>query len=134
MSLTSFAFPTRTIFGAGALKELPASLAGLGVRRPLVVTDAGVLKTEAYRSLGITLATGVQDLPWFLYADVHPNPVESDVREAAAVFRENSCDGVIALGGGSPLDAGKAARLLLKRPGFDLARFYDEPDWSGLAP
>jgi alcohol dehydrogenase class IV len=41
---------------------------------------------------------------------------------------------VIAIGGGSPLDAGKAARLLVKRPEFDLAKFYDEPDWSALAP
>src|SRR5213079_2385085 len=36
--------------------------------------------------------------------------------------------------GGSPLDVGKAARLLVRRPGFDLAGFYDEADWSGLAP
>ena len=65
---------------------------------------------------------------------MHPNPIESDVRESAALFRERKCDGVIAIGGGSPLDAGKAARALAKRPGFELAKFYDEPDWSGLAP
>ena len=56
------------------------------------------------------------------------------MREAAQCYRDHGCDGVIALGGGSPLDVGKAARLLVKRPGFDFAKFYDEPDWSGLAP
>jgi alcohol dehydrogenase class IV len=56
------------------------------------------------------------------------------VREAASKFLQCNCDGVIALGGGSPLDVGKAARLLARRPGFDLSRFYIEPDWSGLAP
>jgi alcohol dehydrogenase class IV len=71
---------------------------------------------------------------WFVYSGVHPNPVEKDVREAAAAFQQHGCDGVIAIGGGSALDVGKAARVLVKRPGFDFARFYDEPDWTGLAP
>lgn len=134
MSLTTFAFPTRTLFGVGALKELPGNLVRLGVRRPLVVTDAGLLPTEAFGALAATLGESAQGKSWFLYAGVHPNPIERDVREAAARFVKQDCDGVIALGGGSPLDAGKAARLLVKRPGFDLSRFYDEPDWSGLAP
>jgi alcohol dehydrogenase class IV len=134
VNFTTFAFPTRTIFGAGALKELPAHLKKLGVRRPLVVTDAGVAKTEAYGMLDITLARGVPGSTFFVYSGVHPNPIESDVREAAALFRENECDGVIALGGGSPLDVGKAARLLVKRPELEWRKFYDEPDWAGLAP
>jgi alcohol dehydrogenase class IV len=65
---------------------------------------------------------------------VHANPVENDVREAALSFCEHKCDGIVAFGGGSALDTGKAARLLVKRPGFNLAKFYDETDWSGLAP
>jgi len=134
MNLTTFAFPTRTLFGAGALKELPACLAGLGIRRPLIVTDAGLLNTGAFGALAATLGPAGQGKNWSLYSGVHPNPIENDVREAAVAFREHGCDGVIAIGGGSPLDAGKAARLLVKRPGFNLAAFYDEPDWSGLAP
>jgi alcohol dehydrogenase class IV len=134
MSLTTFSFPTRTLFGAGALKELPAGLAGLGMRRPLVVTDAGLLNTDAFRALTNVLGGAKQGKDWFVYSGVHPNPIENDVREAAAAFRDHGCDGAIAIGGGSPLDAGKAARLLIKRPGFDLAKFYDQPDWLGLAP
>ena len=134
MSLTTFSFPTRTIFGAGALKDLPANLGKLAFRRPLVVTDGGVLKTEAFAALAATLGEPEQGKTWFLYTGVHPNPIESDVREAAAVFRDHACDGVIALGGGSPLDVGKAARVLVKRPGFDLGKFYEEADWSGLPP
>jgi alcohol dehydrogenase class IV len=100
----------------------------------LVVTDAGLRSTEAFRVLAQALGGPAQDQDWFVYSGVHPNPVEQDVREAAAAFREHGCDGIIALGGGSPLDAGKAARLFVKRPDFDLGKFYDEPDWSGLAP
>jgi alcohol dehydrogenase class IV len=84
--------------------------------------------------LSQALDPAAQGKQWFVYSGVHPNPVEQDVREAAQQFRDHGCDGVIAIGGGSPLDAGKAARLLVKRPGFDLAKFYDEPDWTGLAP
>ena len=134
MSLTTFSFPTRTLFGAGALKELPAGLTGLGMSRPLVVTDAGLLNTEAFRALGTALGAEKQRKDWFLYSGVHPNPIENDVREAAADFRDHGCDGIIAIGGGSPLDAGKAARLLVKRPRFNLAKFYDEADWSSLVP
>ena len=135
MSLKSFSFPTRTRFGVGALAELPESLASLGIRRPLVVTDTGLARTDAFRRLAMTLGESGRDRDWFVFDGVHPNPIEDDVRIPAGMFRDKSCDGVIAIGGGSPLDAGKAARLLAKHPTFPLAKFYDQPaDWSGLAP
>ncbi len=133
-SLTTFSFPTLTLFGAGAIRELPSRLAKIGVRRPLVVTDGGVAQTAAFQSVAAVLNPAQRDQSWFVYAGVHPNPIENDVREAADAFRTHGCDGVIALGGGSPLDAGKAARVLVKRPGFDLSKFYNETEWSGLAP
>src|SRR5438445_13391236 len=114
MALT-FSFPTRTLFGVGALKELPANLTAMGIGRPLLVTDAGLLHTEAFRAAAAILGEANQGENWFLYSGVHPNPIESDVHEAAAAFRQSGCDGVIALGGGSALDVGKAARLLIKR-------------------
>ena len=123
MSAIQFSFPTPTLFGAGSLAELPARLAKLHVRRPLVVTDPGLVKTAAFAALANTLGAAGQGKEWFLYSGVHPNPVESDVVEAAQVLRDSGCDGVIAIGGGSPLDAGKAARLLAKHPGFPLAKF-----------
>src|SRR5881394_2550382 len=134
MNLVTFSFPTTTLFGAGALAELPKRLAALRIQRPLVVTDPGVLSTEAFQLLNRILGTEQQEKEWFVYFGVHPNPVEQDVKDAAEAFRTHGCDGIIAIGGGSPLDVVKAARLLARRPGFDLARFYDEPDWSGLAP
>lgn len=133
-SFITFSFPTTTLFGSGALKELVARLTSLGIRRPLVVADAGLLKTDAFQALTGTLGEKGQGSAWFLYSGVHPNPIEQDVREAAEAFRQNACDGIIAIGGGSPLDVGKAARVLVKRPGFNLAKFYEESDWPGLAP
>lgn len=134
MSSTAFSFPTTTLFGPGVLSELPERVRKLGIRRPLVVTNPGLLQTEAFHALAGALGKDTQQKSWFVYSGVHANPVENDVREAAALFQHHACDSVIALGGGSPLDVGKAARLLAKRPGFKLERFYDEADWSGLAP
>src|SRR5438477_109013 len=83
-------------------------------RRPLVVTDPGLLSTEAFQRLDQTLGSKEQGKSWFLYYGVHPNPVERDVIQAAEAFRAAQCDGVISIGGGSPLDVGKAARLLVR--------------------
>src|SRR5689334_17973646 len=134
MNLTTFSFPTRTLYGIGALRELPASLGKLNIRRPLVVTDPGLASTEAFRSVAATLGLDGQDKTSFLYPGVHPNPIESDVTETAAAYQKHNCDGIIGLGGGSALDVAKAARLLVKRPQLDWTKFYDESDWSGLAP
>lgn len=134
MNLSSFSFPTPTLFGVGAIQELPPRAKRLGMQRPLVVTDAGLLNTDAFRKLAGALGATDQGKSWFVFSGVHPNPIEQDVRDAGQVFVQNKCDGVIAFGGGSALDVGKAARLLVKRPGLAFAKFYDETDWSGLAP
>ncbi len=134
MKFATFSFPTNTLFGAGAIAELPARLTALQIRRPLVVTDPGLLATEAFALLQRALGPAGQNENWFLYHGVHPNPIESDVLEAAAAYRAGKCDGVIAIGGGSALDAGKAARLLIKRPDLKLDSFNYNDDWTGLPP
>jgi 4-hydroxybutyrate dehydrogenase len=134
MSFSTFSFPTITIFGVGALSELPARLRQLRIQRPLIVTDPGLLQTDAFRTLEKTLGAAGRGSNWCLFHGVHPNPVEQDVTDAAHAFTSNRCDGVIAFGGGSALDVGKVIRLLLKRSGFDLAQFRYEDDWSGLIP
>jgi len=134
MHLITFSFPTKILYGAGAVGALAGQLEAMGVRRPLVVTDSGLLRTGAFGRLRAALGPGDEGAGWHLFSGVHPNPVEADVTEAAAAYREHRCDAVIALGGGSPLDVGKAVRLFGKRPELDLAAFDYRDDWSGLAP
>lgn len=131
-ALSSFSFPTRIEYGAGAIRLLPDWLPSLGVRRPLVVTDPGLASTPAFA--GIRSQLEESGLEWYLYAGVHGNPVEADVQEARDVFQEQDCDGVVGIGGGSPLDVAKAVRLLIKRPQLNLAEFDWEADWTGLVP
>lgn len=134
MTLSTFSFPTTTVFGPGAIHELPERLKGLGVKKPLVVTDPGLIHTEAFAALQNTLGNALRDRDWFVFSSVHPNPIEQDVVRGAEEYRSKECDGIVAFGGGSALDAGKAVRLLVKRPGFNLANFNWKDDWFGLAP
>ena len=98
---------TRIEFEEGAIARLPALLAGLGVQRPLVVTDRGLA------------ATGMVDRVMALF-DTRPaifdrtpaNPTEAAAIEAAALYREAACDGIVGFGGGSSIDLAKAVRLL----------------------
>jgi alcohol dehydrogenase class IV len=69
------------------------------------------------RALAKVLAEGEQDKKWFLYLSASESFGERRARSSDK-FRQHS-DGVIAIGGGSPLDAGKAARLLARRPNLN---------------
>ncbi|MCI0540324.1 MAG: iron-containing alcohol dehydrogenase [Verrucomicrobiales bacterium] len=129
--ISTFSFPTTTIFGPGTIGGLRDRLARVGISNPLVVTDPGLLQTSAFRSLRDALGP---QTTWTLFGGVHPNPVEQDVLDGAEQFRNASCNGVVAFGGGSALDVGKAIRLVLKRPELKLAEFKWDDDWSGLAP
>jgi alcohol dehydrogenase class IV len=132
-AVSTFSFPTATVFGAGTVAELPTRLKQMGRRRPLVVTDSGLVKTRAFELLTHTLDQKQLGKTWDLFHGVHSNPIEQDVADAAKAFREAGCDSVIAFGGGSAMDVGKACRLLVKRPDLKLAKFNFNDDWSGLA-
>jgi 4-hydroxybutyrate dehydrogenase len=127
---STFSFPTTTLFEIGARRELRGWLAKLGSARPLVVTDASLTKTKAFALLSACL----EGLGGAVFSDVRPNPEELDVEGAWRAYREKNCDAVIAFGGGSAIDVGKAVRVRIKRPELTLAQFDFEADWSGLAP
>jgi alcohol dehydrogenase class IV len=130
-------YPTAIRFGAGRIAELPDACRELGMGRPLLVTDAGL----AARPM---IAAAVADcraagLGCEMFSDVQGNPVAANVDAGVAAFRAGAHDGVIAFGGGSALDVGKAVALMVgqTRPIWD---FEDREDWytrvnvDGMAP
>jgi len=118
MDLSTFSFPTTIVFGAGSAGRLPDELKKRDVRRPLLVTDAGIERTAIFERIRKPVPEAA------VFSKVEPNPVEQNVLDGVAAYRNSGCDGVIALGGGSPLDAAKAIRLLATHSGA-LAEYDD---------
>ncbi len=105
--MATITYLTTVEFGAGALSGLPDQLAALGVRRPLVVSDRGLEKTGLAGRVA-----GLCPEPALLFLDVPANPTEAASEAALVVYRGGNCDGIVAVGGGSPIDLGKAVALL----------------------
>lgn len=108
---------TTTEFGPGSLAKLADSLAALGIRRPLLVSDRGLAATPLVERVRALCPAGT---PVFL--DVPTNPTEEAALAALALYKTQGCDGLVALGGGSPIDLAKAVGLLATHPA-PLARY-----------
>jgi alcohol dehydrogenase class IV len=107
----TFTFPNRVLFGRDAVRWLVPELDRLGMRRPLVVTDPGLVACGLVS--GVLAGAG----PVAVHGDVQANPTEADVLAGLARYRDEACDGLVGLGGGSAIDAAKAIRLLATHPG-----------------
>ncbi len=105
--VTSINYVTRIHFGFGAVARSAHELEGMNIRRPLLVTDRGLLETGIPDLVRASIGDAV------LFSDTPQNPTEKSARQAAQAFIDNACDGFVALGGGSPIDLAKAAALLV---------------------
>ncbi|MFA4965272.1 MAG: iron-containing alcohol dehydrogenase, partial [Thermoleophilia bacterium] len=108
--------PTKLIHGPGAVTRLGQTVAELGLRRPLVVTDAGVV------AAGLAARVLEQLADAALFAEVRPNPDIALIDRGAELYREEACDGLVAIGGGSSMDAAKAIGVVA-RQGGSIARY-----------
>ncbi len=116
-------YPTNVWFGVDRSKEIQEACDTLGIKNPLIVTDPGLLQTSIIDEINSGLSSNTQ-----IYSDVQGNPTGSNVTNGVKVFLEGSHDGVIAIGGGSGMDAGKGIAFLAhqSRPLWD---FEDIGDW-----
>lgn len=104
---------TQCTFDFGALGALPKVLAGLGVKRPFVVTDPG-LKANGLLD---TLLAALGEAPAGIFTDTPANPTESASAKAADAYRAAKADGIVAFGGGSSMDLAKAMGLMVTHEG-----------------
>ena len=138
MTITAnWSYPTAIKFGAGRIAELADHCKAVGMKKPLLVTDRGLSTMPITKNaLDILEAAG---LGRAMFAEVDPNPTDKNLEAGVKVFRDGGHDGVVAFGGGSGLDLGKAVAFMAgqSRPVWD---FEDIGDWwtrasvEGIAP
>ena len=100
-------------FETGAVARVAGLVDGLGIRKPLLVTDPGLAAGPVFARVQSLLGS----LSPAIFERTPQNPDAASVEAAVALYRQHGCDGVVALGGGSSIDLGKGVALLATHPG-----------------
>ena len=95
-----------TLTGAGCIRKLPEQIKARGLKQILVVCGPNILKRGMLNSLFEELDK--QEIKYTVFSDLQANPTDENVEAGLKVFKENGCQGIIAFGGGSPMDCAKA--------------------------
>jgi alcohol dehydrogenase class IV len=134
MTLTgNWNYPTSVKLGAGRIAELPQHVAAAGVKRPLFVTDPGLADVAMTQNAFASLNNAA------LFSAIKPNPTGANIDAGVAAYRAGGHDGVVAFGGGSALDAGKAIAFAAgqTRPLWDfedIGDYWTRADAAAIAP
>ncbi|WP_440931186.1 iron-containing alcohol dehydrogenase [Candidatus Pelagibacter sp.] len=103
-------YPTTMWVGENRIKDLGAACKNLNIKKPLLVTDKGLAEADIVKSTLENLKK--EGFKVELYSNVVGNPTGTNVEEGVSSYKKNNCDGVIAFGGGSGLDVGKAIAFM----------------------
>ena len=117
----SFELPTKIIYGANCLDNLCVELKENKGKKPIIITDKGVENAGILKK--ITDLLHKDDFPYVIYAGVEANPKDVNVEEGAKIARENDCDCIIAVGGGSPIDCAKSVGVLLAHNDTEIKKY-----------
>jgi alcohol dehydrogenase len=112
----NYFIPTRILFGAGKLKQLAKTPHLPGKKALIVISSGASMRRHGYLDMVISYLDerGVQST---VFDKILPNPVVEHVTEGAALAKQESCDFVIGLGGGSSIDSAKSIAMMAKNPG-----------------
>ncbi len=134
--MNQYNYPTTIISGQGALKEFCDRLKEKSHKHPLIVTDKTIRTCGVLDKLIVLLKE--REIRFHVFDEIHPNPIEEDVEKGTAAYQENKCDSIIAIGGGSPIDAAKAIRIMAVHPKpmaqYDDAKGGDQKITSPMPP
>ena len=113
--VATISLPRTLSIGGGALKELPELLGRFGITRPLVVTDPFMKSSGVLDKL--TSLLDKAGIAWQEFSDTVPDPTSTVIEAGAAILTEGGFDGLVALGGGSPIDTAKGMAILAANGG-----------------
>jgi choline dehydrogenase len=125
VTLNSFEVPTVVKHAPGGITCLADEIKALGSKRPMLVTDKGLVKAGLVDEATKALAAGNVD--YVLYDGVIANPPIALVDEAAALYQQEGCDGLIGFGGGSPMDTAKSIGVVVENGGSILDYEWADP-------
>jgi len=117
MKVAMYCMPWKEPFlltGPGSIKKLPNLINEKGISSILIVTDPGLMKLNLLDDLFEELR--ISGVRYALYDQVQPNPTIDNIEEARKIYVDNKCQGIIAFGGGSPMDCAKIAGARVARP------------------
>lgn len=107
--------PGTIVVGGGASRQLPEQVRRLGLSRVLLVTDPGIVRLGLAGRLADALYA--EGIACTVFDGVQPDPTDANVYAALEAIRASGAEGLVAIGGGSPIDAAKAAGMLAANPG-----------------
>ena len=137
MNRSNWNYPTTVWFGKGRIKDLHIACGQLKIKRPLLVTDVDLVKSEMINETIKCLDKN--SLQTGIFSSIKGNPVGSNVSEGVEVFKKDNHDGVIAFGGGSSLDVGKAIAFMSGQTRSiwdfeDIGDYWTRANLEGIAP
>ncbi len=115
-----FKMPTELEFGVGEVDVLSEKLEEMKLEKLLIVTDKGIEKAGILEKIESNLGK----IDYRIYDEVEPNPKDHHVEEGTDIAREFDLDGILALGGGSPIDCAKGIGALLRGDSDDISEYY----------
>ena len=130
-------YPTTIWSGENRINDLPEACLNLKIKKPLFVTDKDLIKLPMVRNIISKLKKNLNELN--IYSNFSGNPIGENVEYGVIKFNESKCDGVIAFGGGSGLDVGKAVAFMSgqSRPIWDfedIGDYWKRADETNIAP
>ncbi|MDB4974698.1 MAG: alcohol dehydrogenase [Myxococcaceae bacterium] len=115
MAEATWSYPTRILFGNGAVGDVGKEARALGLKRVLIVSDPGVTRAGMVSPVERALVSG--SIECSVFDALSTNPTEAEARAAAKAYTDRKADGVVAVGGGAALDVAKIVRVLVSETG-----------------
>ena len=115
MFMSDFYVPSVNLIGCGVVNEIGSHIRELGYNKALLVTDHYIAGSDILSKVTAPLES--EKVEYVIYSEVDPNPTVKNVEEGLAILKENGCDFIISLGGGSPQDAASSISILATNGG-----------------
>ena len=127
MAVNRFVLNGISYHGKGAIQEIPGIIAATGFKKAFIATDPDLVKFGVTKK--ITDLLDKNGLAYEIYSDIKPNPTIENVQSGVAAYKASGADYMIAVGGGSSMDTGKAIGIIINNP-----EFADVRSLEGVAP